>query len=390
MFPQGAEARGGIVVHSSPNDTSSIRPGAGIQPPPDIHNSTQEHYCVTMLTAQSSFRASLGTSPPLLVGRDEIIDDFRLGLEEGPGAHERISLLVGTRDIGKTALLNELEDTAKNTGWLTFSETATEGFVDKLKGQLTDFLDSDRATRTSFQVGPSALRLKHEYERHAHKPRPLRTLLTEVLDTLANHKRFNHSASGVLSTVDELHFVHHDEIVEFATAIQHLVREYREIAVVLAGTPSSVRPLLASDEGRNPITFLRRANRVDLGRLRGIEVREGLTVPVQQAGRSWEEDALVAAVQATGGYPFMIQLIGNFAWRFESSDTIRMEATEKAITRDRKKLGQLVHEPALNDLPAEDRRFLAAMSLDDGASKISDVANRLEVSEASLQLSTPP
>lgn len=334
-----------------------------------------------MTTAQNPFRASLGTSPPLLVGRDEIIDDFRLGLEEGPGAHERISLLVGARGIGKTALLNELEDTAKDSGWLTFAETATEGFIDKLKGQLTDFLDSDRTTRTSFQVGPSAFRLKHEHEQPARKSRPLRALLTEVLDTLANHKRFNCSASGVLITVDELHFVHHDEIVEFATAIQHLVRKNREIAVVMAGIPSSVRPLLASDEGRNPITFLRRANRVDLGRLRATEVRKGLTVPVEQAGRSWDESALVTAVQATGGYPFMIQLIGNFAWRFESSGTIQVEATEKAITRARKKLGQLVHEPALNDLSAEDRRFLAAMSLDDGASKISDVANRLEVSE---------
>lgn len=334
-----------------------------------------------MTTTQNPFRASLGTSPPLLVGRDEVIDDFRLGLEEGPGAHERISLLVGARGIGKTALLNELEDTAINAGWLTFSETATEGFVNKLRDQLTEFLESDAPTRTSFQVGPSALRLKHEFERPAQRPRSLRTLLTEVLDTLANHNRFNRSASGVLITVDELHFVHHDEIVEFATAIQHLVRENREIAVVMAGIPSSVRPLLASDEGRNPITFLRRANRVDLGRLRGTEVREGLTVPVQQAGRSWDEGALVSAVQATGGYPFMIQLIGNFAWRFESSDTIQLEATEKAITRARKKLGQLVHEPALNDLSAEDRRFLAAMSLDDGASKISDVASRLEVSE---------
>ena len=64
-----------------------------------------------MTTTQNPFRASRGTSPPLLVGRDEVIDDFRLGLEEGPGAHERISLLVGARGIGKTALLNELEDT---------------------------------------------------------------------------------------------------------------------------------------------------------------------------------------------------------------------------------------------------------------------------------------
>ena len=69
-----------------------------------------------MTTAQNPFHASFGTSPPLPVGRDGVIADFRLGLEKGPGAHERISLLVDVGGIGKTALLNELEDTAKDAG----------------------------------------------------------------------------------------------------------------------------------------------------------------------------------------------------------------------------------------------------------------------------------
>lgn len=326
------------------------------------------------------FRASLGTSPPLLVGRDEILDDFRLALEEGPGAHERISLLVGARGIGKTALLNEMEDVARDAGWLTFSETATEGFVSSLKDQLSDFLQQNKSGRTSWQLGPGFLRVKREEQSQSRQSTSLRAMLTAVLDKLSDTERFNRSGSGVLITVDELHFVHHDEIVEFATAIQHLVRENLDVAVVLAGIPSSIRPLLASDEGRNPITFLRRANRVDLGRLTDSEVREGLAVPVTQAGRDWDEAALEKAVHATGGYPFMIQLIGNAAWRFERGEEIGEASTDKAITRARKKLGQLVHEPALNDLSAEDRRFLAAMSLDEGPSKITDVAQRLEVS----------
>ncbi|NJJ02993.1 MULTISPECIES: AAA family ATPase [Corynebacterium] len=330
--------------------------------------------------ALNPFRASLGSSPPLLVGRDEVIEDFSLAIEEGPGAHERISLLVGARGIGKTALLNELEDVAAHAGWKAFSETATEGFVSSLKEQLAGFLHKDQSTKTSWQIGPSTLRLKREVS-DAAGPASLRAMLTAVLDQLADLQQFNKSSGGLLVTVDELHHVHHEEIVEFATAIQHLVRENRNIAVVLAGIPSSIRPLLASDEGRNPITFLRRANRVDLGRLTDTEVRAGLEVPVVKAGYCWDQDALNEAVHATGGYPFMIQLIGNFAWRFEGSTAIGREATEKAITRARKKLGQLVHEPALNDLSSEDRRFLAAMSLDEGPSKITDIARRLEVSD---------
>ena len=41
------------------------------------------------------FTATLGATPPLLVGRSDAIDDFGFALDEGPGAHERISLIIG-------------------------------------------------------------------------------------------------------------------------------------------------------------------------------------------------------------------------------------------------------------------------------------------------------
>ena len=336
-----------------------------------------------MKVSENPFRASLGSTPPLLVGREEVIDDFRLALSEGPGAHERVSLLVGGRGVGKTVLLNELEEVAHNQGWLTFSETATHGFVANLREQIADYLTRFEGNRgrTSWQLSVPYLSVKREGAKQKELPNSLRFLLTELLDRLEENDRFNETGTGVLITIDELHYVHQDEIIEFATTIQHLIRENREIAVVLAGIPTSIRPLLASDEGRNPITFLRRANRVDLGRLRDEEVEEGLSVPAQQAGLPWEDEALELAVTASGGYPFMIQLIGSYAWRHETGAAITYDSASKGITRARKQLGQLVHEPALNDLSAEDRRFLAAMSLDDGPSRITDIARRLEVSD---------
>ena len=65
---------------------------------------------------QSSFAPIFGTSPMAPVGRREIINEFRLALQSGSGVPGRAMLLAGTRGVGKTVLLNELEDTAKESG----------------------------------------------------------------------------------------------------------------------------------------------------------------------------------------------------------------------------------------------------------------------------------
>jgi len=77
----------------------------------------------------------------------------------------------------------------------------------------------------------------------------------------------------------------------------------------------------------------------------------------------------------------MIQLIGYHAWRAAlPSDTIDAAAVNDAIPEAETRLGTLVLEPALADLSPGDRRFLLAMSLDAGPSKIGELARRLDFS----------
>ena len=130
--------------------------------------------------------------------------------------------------------------------------------------------------------------------------------------------------------MDELHYYRQDEVIEFGSTIQHLVREDREIAVAMAGIPQAIRPLLANQEGRNPVTFLRRANRIDLGLIPDDEVRRALEEPVLNAGCAWEPEALEIAVRECGGYPFMIQLLGQQCFRNKDAQTITVESTEQA------------------------------------------------------------
>jgi len=78
------------------------------------------------------FRPSFGVSPPLLVERQELIEDLGDALDAGPGGLARATLYTGQRGTGKTVLLNAVEDEAKSRGWVVISETATPGFVKRI------------------------------------------------------------------------------------------------------------------------------------------------------------------------------------------------------------------------------------------------------------------
>src|ERR1700759_2331129 len=84
---------------------------------------------------QNPFRATFGVSPPYLAGRDGVLAEFEGALVDGPGASSRAMLLTGARGVGKTVLLNAVEDRARSRGWLVISETANAGFVSRLTTQ---------------------------------------------------------------------------------------------------------------------------------------------------------------------------------------------------------------------------------------------------------------
>ena len=132
-----------------------------------------------------------------------------------------------------------------------------------------------------------------------------------------------------------------------------------------AGLPAAVHDMMTADV----LTFLRRADRHHLGTVATIDVEDALRRPVQGAGRSIDDEAAAAAA-ATGGYPFLIRLVGYWMWRSEeSAATIDLEQARDGLQAARRRMGTLVHEPALFDLSAMDRRFLAAMAADDGPSR---------------------
>ena len=54
------------------------------------------------------FKPTAGATPPLLVGRDRVIEEFLESLDDGPGAPGLLELITGARGVGKTVMLTAL------------------------------------------------------------------------------------------------------------------------------------------------------------------------------------------------------------------------------------------------------------------------------------------
>jgi hypothetical protein len=109
-------------------------------------------------------------------------------------------------------------------------------------------------------------------------------------------------------------------------------------------------------------------------------VRIAIAEPIATHGKSIASDALDAMVAAIEGYPFFIQLVGDQVWRKAgTASEITLSTALEGIGAARRRLGQLVHAPALAEASDVDKSFLVAMAQDDGPSLIGDIADRLKV-----------
>lgn len=310
---------------------------------------------------RNPFSPSFGSPPPLLVGRADLIDEFEDSLDQGPGSPGYITIYTGNRGSGKTVMLNQAEDVAQDSGFQVISETATTGFVDRLiSAHLPALLPAKRRKVQGVQAAGVGITL----ERSVHREPILRQLLVEVTDR-----------SPVLITVDELHAADIGELRTFATVLQHLVREQRPLAFAGAALPSALTDVLSDDV----LTFLRRADRHTLGPIDEPLVADAFITVITDAGRTISPESARLAARATGGYGFMIQLVGFHAWKHSRDGTITDDDIIEGSIKAQRRIGRLVIEPAMKDLSPTDRTFLMAMAVDDDVTKMSDIVTRMDV-----------
>lgn len=322
------------------------------------------------------FKPTAGATPPALVGRQAILDEFLESIDDGPGAPGLLQLLAGNRGVGKTVMLTALGNVALSNGWVVIHETADMNVLDRIARQAklarSELGSPDKAAgSTSWKVKvPTVLEVTHKGEPATTGNRTWFDEVSMLLDTVEPH------GSGVCITVDEIHGLPEQPLNELATQMQMFIRADRPIALVMAGLPVAIEDLLAHEHSK-PTTFLRRAERPEMGDVPVSDVATAFVQTITESGRSIDDELAQRCAESTNGYPFMIQLVGYHVWRQTRTGPITAEDVNAGVDAARARIGNLVHAPALKDLSDIDRSFLVHMAADDGPSRISDVAARI-------------
>lgn len=321
------------------------------------------------------FKPTAGAEPPVLAGRDTVLDDFAIGLEEGVGAPGRLMRITGPRGSGKTVLLTELGDIARRRGWCVVDVTAGGHLPEMICRRL------EKTDSVDYSVELDLMVVKAK----AQKDQPHRS--EDVYETLERITgKLTEKGKGLLVTVDEIQDASVEDVREIAVAIQHLIRERRNIAFVFAGLTAGVMNLLGED---GP-TFLRRAYPEELNTIPVGEVEAALGATFEEGGVRIDEDALALAADSTAGYAYLIQLVGYNVWRAAQVragwefDAVSAEDVEKGVVAARREFERTVLEAAIAHLSKSAMEYLVAMTEDVLASSTGEIASRLGVPASSL------
>ncbi len=340
---------------------------------------------------QNPYRPGAGTTPPALIGRDELIRQFGLALRRAKtGRPGKSVMAVGLRGVGKTVLLNRFSENAEHEGFtVAFIEATDSGdFATLLAVRLRKILleldrrgvsrNVVRALRvlksftlnlpdgSSIQLDPEPLLGEADSGR-------LGEDLTDLLVALGEAARDREH--GVLIAVDEVQYLSAEELSAAIVAIHRTTQLNLPLVLVGAGLPQL--PGLAG-EARSYSERL--FEFPEIGSLNDADARAALDIPARNAGVAFSDEALTEIVKASHGYPYFLQEWGYHVWNHALASPVPVDDVRAVQPFVLAALDRDFFRVRLDRLTPKEREYLRAMAdLGPGPHRSGDIAAQLGV-----------
>lgn len=342
------------------------------------------------------FRPGAGTSPPALLGRDQLIDHFGTTVRRAVAGRPGKSLMaVGLRGVGKTVLLNRFVEIAEQEGLAVgFIEAPESGnFSPLLASRLRKILlGYDTRKKTSKVL--KALRVLKTFSLQLPDGSSVSldvdalvgsadsgNLSDDVTDLLvAAGEAAGERESGILLAVDEVQYLTAVELGALITAIHRTTQ--RDLPVVLVGAGLPQLPGLAGDAK----SYAERLFEFPfLGSLEPGDARAAIEVPAAEHGVEFTDDAVDAIIDLAQGYPYFLQEWGYHVWNAADETPVRRSLVDGITPSVTRHLDENFFLVRFDRLTPSEKKYLRAMAaLGPGPHRSGDVASQLGVKVESV------
>lgn len=322
------------------------------------------------------FTPLLGEKPHLFFGREPIRKRFHRSLIN-PGSDGRALFVTGTKNIGKTTLVQELSGMVRAQGW----QTIDLGAEDLTRTLLRSLVSYSIHTKTmNPPVSASALGIGGSLgavlssKTTNYEPEDLQLVFLQACEA---HPK------GIFISIDEVQKAPLDEIAAVCEAFQMASRKGHNAILVLAGLPY-VYDSIIHHEG---CTFMRRGVHERIGLFtyddtvdafnNAFDRIDGLEVPK-------EEIAQLCTLSV--GHPYLIQLHGHYLLSLindrntQKSYRVTRHDIEEIAPIARDAFERRALRPMVDELSSLERDYLRGMALSigpDRTARTADVARSI-------------
>lgn len=173
--------------------------------------------------------------------------------------------------------------------------------------------------------------------------------------------------TGLLLVIDEIHRIEPGALEDLVIRVREAVNAH-PVSVVGAALPGFKRSLQV--EGP---TFLARAEHIDVDALDPSDVARCVVRTLESAGGGIEPAALDRFVAATGGHPYVLQLVGSRAWDAADDGHLTDEAVVEGIRRAAVRVADDLLAPVWRSLTDDEKAALVQLARADGELPIAEL-----------------
>lgn len=355
---------------------------------------------LAMDPVRNPFAPGAGTPPPELAGRSDVILLGEIALKRvAAGRPNQSLILVGLRGVGKTVLLNRLNDVAEENHFKTSMIEAHEGkglaelIVPSLRSMLIQLSVTENA-REKARRGLRALKgflsglsvtvndldfsLSIDPEAGLADSGNIEADLPDLIVAVAEAAK---AADRPLALfLDELQYLSSEEFSALIMAVHRVNQRQLPFILVGAGLPQ-ILALAGNSKSYSERLF----KYPEIGALTDTDAVSALRNPAKEEGADFTDEAIREISALTERYPYFLQQWAYEAWNVSEKEVIDVDILPKVTERAIAELDKSFFKVRFDRCAPSEKRYMRALAeLGQGKHRSGDIAEKLAVKVTSV------
>jgi hypothetical protein len=337
---------------------------------------------------RNPYAPGAGTPPPILAGRDDLVQTAELALARVKrGSAAKSFIAVGLRGVGKTVVLNKVQHLADDQGYesayieaydeIRLPEVLAKALrpillrlnrLEAVSAAAKRALRTLRSFASAFKINIGGVDIGVEPEEGAADTGDITVDLPDLLVAVGQAAKEQNTAVAII--IDEIQYLAERDLAALIMAV-HRVNQ-KQLPVVLFGAGL---PQLRGKMGEAKSYVERLFDFPTVDALHPADAMKAVAEPARQEGVEFEQEALDEILRVTAGYPYFLQEWGHAVWLAAESSPIKKIVVETSYGDAIARLDGSFFRVRLDRMTPTEKKYMRALAeLGPGPHRSGDVA----------------